>query len=146
MGQVDTDALNWRDAAIWAEWCAGHRQRDIAQRRGLDQTSVSAAVRRYAASIPEEEKRAYRERCLERYERLYLAHAQTGEERPRVAAIVRGIIDSEARLLGLVQTQVQVDHSGGVEHVWTPGPSVEQVLNDWREQGILTAKITRADQ
>jgi hypothetical protein len=147
MGQVDAKAQEGRDAAIWAEWCAGMRQVDIAAKRGIPQTTVSLAVRRYAASIPEEDKRAYRERSLERYERLYLAHAQTGEERPRVAAIVRGIIDSEIRLLGLVQSQVKVEHDGEIEHVWEPGPSAQELLEQWRRDGTLKVQgqLTRLD-
>jgi len=147
MGQVDAKALEGRDAAIWADWVAGMRQVDIAARRNLDQSTVSDASHRYAASIPEEEKRAHRERCLERYEELYRAHAQAGEERPRVAAIVRGIIDSEVRVLGLVQSQVKVDHGGEVMHQWEPGPTMEQLLERWRAEGTLKVQgeLTRLD-
>jgi hypothetical protein len=146
MGQVDVKALEGRDAAVWGDWCAGMRQVDIAAKRGIPQQTVSDAVRRYAASIPAEEKAAYRERCLERYERLYLAHAQTGEERPRVAAIVRGIIDSEARLLGLVQSEVKVQ--GQVDHVYVPGPTVEELLERWMAEGRIRprAELSRLDQ
>jgi hypothetical protein len=148
MGQVNADALQGRDAAIWADWCAGMRQVDIAAKRGIPQQTISDAVNRYAASIPPEEKRAFRERCLERYERLYLAHAQAGEERPRVAAIVRGIIDSEARLLGLVQSNVHVEHDGMVQHQHDPGPTVAELLEQWRREGKLrtTAELVRLDQ
>jgi hypothetical protein len=148
MGQVTADALEGRDAAIWAEWCAGHRQVDIAARRGLDQSTVSDTVRRYAATIPPEEKAAFRARCLERYERLYLAHAQTAEERPRVAAIVRGILDSEARLLGLVQSQLHVEHEGLVTHQHEPGPTVAELLERWRAEGKLRTRgeLVRLDQ
>ena len=147
MGQVNADALQGRDAAIWAEWCAGIRQADIAARRGIVQSAVSDAVNRYAASIPEEDKRAYRERCLERYEALYHAHADAALARPRVAAIVRGILDSEARLLGLVQSQVNVQHDGGVEHTWTPGPTVEELLSRWVAEGRIRprAELTRVE-
>jgi hypothetical protein len=144
MGQVDANALQGRDAAIWGEYCSGLRQHQIAEQRNLDQTTVSAAIRRYAATIPEEEKRVYRERMLER---LYLAHAQAAEEWPRVAAIVRAILDSEARLLGLVQSQVHVEHDGMVEHTWEPGPSAVELLERWRREGTLKVRgqLTRMD-
>jgi hypothetical protein len=147
MGQVMAEALEGRDAAIWGEWVSGLTQAQIAERRGLDQTTVSAAVRRYAAAIPEQDKTAYRERILSRYEELYQAHRQTALERPRVAAIVRGILDSQARVLGLVQSNVKVEHDGQVGHVWEPGPSMEQILDRWREEGKLRVKgeLTRMD-
>jgi hypothetical protein len=126
----------------------GHAQVDIAAQRGIPQQTVSDAVRRYAASIPAEEKTAYRERTLARLEALYQAHAQTALERPRVAAIVRGILDSEARLLGLVQSQVQVEHGGQVEHTWTPGPTVQELLDRWLAEGRIRprAELVRTDQ
>jgi hypothetical protein len=147
MGQVDANALQDRDAAIWAEWCSGLRQVDIAAKRSIPQQTVSDAVRRYAASIPEPEKAAFRAQCLERYERLYAAHAVAAEERPRVAAIVRGIIDSEARLLGLVQSQVHVEHEGMIEHQHEPGPSVAELLEQYRAEGRLRprAELTRIE-
>jgi Homeodomain-like domain len=144
MGQVDAQAQQGRDAIVWADWCQGLTQDQIAAKHGIPQRTVSDMVRRYAASIPEHEKAAYRARAILRYEELYQAHRQAGLERPRVAAIVRGILDSQNRVLGLVQTQVQ--HSGQVDHAhWTPGPSVAEVLDDWRRRGILQAQITRRD-
>ena len=132
-----------RDQEIWRAWVQGMTQDQIAAQRGVTQPAISQAISRYLASIPEPERAAYRARTLERLEALYQAHAATALERPRVAAIVRGILDSQARVLGLVQTQVQ--HSGQVDHAhaWTPGPSVAEVLDDWRRRGILRAEITR---
>jgi len=65
-----------------------------------------------------------------------------------VAAIVRGILDSEARLLGLVQSQVQVEHGGQVEHTWTPGPTVQELLDRWLAEGRIRprAELVRTDQ
>jgi hypothetical protein len=148
MGQVMADALQGRDAAIWAEWVNGLRQAQIAERRGIAQQTVSDAIARYLATIPTPEKSAWRERMMERYEALYQAHAQTALERPRVAAIVRGILDSEARLLGLVQSQLHVEHDGMVQHQHEPGPTVAEILERWRAEGKLRVRgeITRLDQ
>jgi transposase len=145
MGQVMAEALEGRDAAIWADWVQGMRQVDIAARFGLDQANVSRAVQRYAASIPAEAKDAYRERTLERLEALYHAHRQQALERPRVAAIVRGILDSEARLLGLVESKVQVQ--GQVDHTWVPGPTVQELLERWMAEGRILprAELVRTD-
>jgi hypothetical protein len=136
-----------RDQQCWAEWVAGSTMAEIGARRGISHQAVSQAIQRYLASIPQPERDAYRERILTRYEELYQAHRQTALERPRVAAIVRGILDSQARVLGLVQSRVQVEHEGQVGHVWEPGPSVEQILDRWRQEGKLRVKgeLTRMD-
>jgi hypothetical protein len=150
MGQVMAEALEGRDAAIWEEWVGGSTQAEIAQRRGLDQSTVSDAVRRYAASIPEADKRAYREKCLARLEALYQAHADQALVKPRTAAVVRSIVMDQAKLLGIIQTQVK--HEGQVNvdhaHVLDPGPTVEELLERWRAEGKLTVRgqLTRLDQ
>jgi hypothetical protein len=135
-----------RDESCWSEWVAGATHQEIATRRGLDRSAVSHAISRYLASRPTPEREAYRERQMARYEALYQAHAQAGLEKPRVAAIVRGIIDSQARLLGLVQSRVEVEHGGAVEHVVTRGPSIEELFERWMEQGRVQGQITRTDR
>jgi hypothetical protein len=146
MGQVQEQGQLDRDERCWAEWVAGSTQTQIAERRGLTQGAISQAIGRYLASRPAPEREAYRERQMARYERLYLAHAQTAEERPRVAAIVRGILDSEARVLGLIQSRVEHDVSGQVEHTWTPGPTVEELMERWRRDGTLQVEARRLDR
>jgi hypothetical protein len=131
----------------WAEWVHGSTMTAIGARRGVTRQAISQGIARYLESIPQVERTAYRERQLERYEDLYLSHAQAGKERPRVAAIVRAILDSECRLLGLVQSQVHVEHDGMVEHQWEPGPSAVELLERWRRDGTLRVRgeITRMD-
>jgi hypothetical protein len=143
MGRVREQAQLDRDEQCWAEWVGGMRQVDIAAKRGITHGAVSQAIRRYLDSRPEPEREAFRERQMERYERLYRAHAQAGEERPRVAAIVRGIIDSEVRVLGLVQSRVEVEHSGDVGHVIERGPTIEELWQRWTEQGRVHGELTR---
>lgn len=145
MPQVQAQAD--RDQAIWREWVQGQTQAQIAARRGVTHQAISQAIARYLARIPEPDRAAYRARVLLRYEELYEAHREAALERPRVAAIVRGILDSQARVLGLVTARVQ--HEGQVSvdhaHVLDPGPTVREVLESWRDQGILRAEITRRD-
>jgi hypothetical protein len=131
----------------WAEWVNGSTMAAIGARRGVTRQAISQGIARYLESRPPPEREAYRERCLERYEELYQAHREAAKERPRVAAIVRGILDSEARLLGLVQSQVKVEHDGMVEHVWEPGPSAVELLERWRRDGTLKVQgqLTRMD-
>jgi hypothetical protein len=138
-----------RDRAVWSEWVRGDSQAVIAERRGIAQRTVSHAVNRYAASIPAEDKTAHRERALSRLEELYSFHRERAATSTRSAAICRQVVMDEARLLGLVTSKVE--HSGGIDHqhtVWEPGPTLEQVLEGWRQQGILTVRgeLTRTDQ
>jgi hypothetical protein len=136
-----------RDQQCWSDWVAGSTMVEIAERRGVQRQAVSQAISRYLASVPAPERDAYRERILGRLEELYLAHRSQALERPRVAAIVRGILDSQARVLGLVK--VEHEHSGGVEHAWTPGPTVQELLERWLAEGrirpALQATATRTD-
>jgi hypothetical protein len=143
VGQVQEQAQLDRDERCWAEWVAGSTQAQIAERRGLTQGAISQAISRYLASRPTPEREAFRERTLERYEDLYLAHRVAAREWPRVAAIVRGILDSEARVLGLVQSQVHVD--GEVQHVaqQDPGPTVEELMERWAAEGRIQGVLTR---
>lgn len=135
------------DQAIWTDYVRLRNQGKVATLHGISQPAVSQAISRYLATIPAEEKAQHRERTMERYEELYQAHREQALERPRVAAIVRGILDSQARLLGLVQSQVQHDVSGEVEHHWEPGPTVEELMERWRREGKLrlTGELTRMD-
>jgi hypothetical protein len=133
-----------RDQAIWAEWVDGRTQAEIGQRRGISQPAVSQAIARYLASIPEPERAQYRAQILARYEALVAAHWPAALQRPRVAAIVRGIIDSEARVLGLIQSQIQV--GGQVTHSWEPGPTVDQVLAQMLADGRIRGELTRTDR
>jgi hypothetical protein len=137
-----------RDQECWSEWVAGSTMTQIAERRGVQRQAVSQAISRYLASVPTPERDAYRERILERLEALYQAHAQDALQRPRTAAIVRGILDSQARVLGLVQVQVQHDHAGQVEHAWTQGPTVAELLERWLAEGRIRprAELTRVER
>jgi hypothetical protein len=150
MGQVLAQAD--QDAAIWTEWVNGDSQATIATRRGIAQSTVSAAIRRHRATIPEEEKAAHRERALGRLERLYAAHADRALTSTRAASLVTRIVALEARLLGLeAPTQVEVDAP-----TWTPDPTPEPVppvsvvdlLDRWRRDGRLRVRgeLVRLDR
>jgi hypothetical protein len=148
---VEKAALVDLDQELWADYVRCRNQTEVARRHGMSQQSVSDAVQRYVATIPQPERAAYRERCLERLEDLYQAHAQAALERPRTAAVVRAIIMDEARLLGLVEAKVHHQGHVGVDHamVLDPGPTVEQLLERWRAEGKLQllphAQLTRLD-
>jgi hypothetical protein len=130
-----------RDEQAWSAWVNGASMEQIAAQRGVHRQAIHAAISRYLASVPAPERDAYRERTLARLEELYQAHRQAALERPRVAAIVRGILDSQARVLGLVQNQVNVQHDGTVEHTWTPGPTVQELLERWMAEGRIRPRV-----
>jgi hypothetical protein len=137
-----------RDQQCWSEWVAGESMEQIGARRGTSHQAVSQAIARYLASVPTPERDAYRERQLQRYEELFQAHREQALIKPRVAAIVRGILDSQARVLGLVQVQVQHEYDGQVQHVYEPGPTVQELLERWTAEGRLRprAELTRTDR
>ena len=142
MGQVLAQAD--QDAAIWTEWVNGSTQAEIGERRGLVQSTVSAAIRRHRATIPEEEKAAHRERALARLEELYAAHRERALTSTRAASLVTRIVALEA------PTQVEVDH-GSYDPGPTPDPvppvSVAQLLDQWRAEGKLRVRgeLVRTD-
>jgi hypothetical protein len=150
MGQVLAQAD--QDAAIWTEWVHGDTQAVIAERRGLAQSTISAAIRRHRATIPEEEKAAHRERALSRLEELYLAHRERALTSTRAASLVARIIALEARLLGIeAPTQVEVDApswSSTPEPEPVPPVGVAELLDQWRRDGRLRVRgeLVRLDQ
>ena len=139
-----------RDQQAWAEWVNGSTMAEIGRRRGVTHGAISQAIARYLSTVPPPERDAYRARILARYEELYLAHREAALQRPRTAAIVRGILDSEARLLGLVQSQVQVDGEVQVQHRYQPGPTLDELIERMQAQGMAKAPAqvvaTRLDQ
>jgi hypothetical protein len=140
-------ALELRDATLWAEWVAGDSMARIEDRHGLTRWAVSEALHRYVAAIPPGERAAFRERALERLEALYQDHREAARTSTRAANLVLRVTLGQAHLLGLAPREVKVEHGGQVDHTWVPGPTVAEVLEDWREQGVFRprAELTRMD-
>jgi hypothetical protein len=127
-----------RDAQLWAEWVAGATQVEIAERHGIAQQTVSAAVNRYSASIPAEEKHAYREQALAQLLGLYADHRDRARTSTRAATLCRQLVMDMSRLRGLVTAKVE--HSGGIEHDHyahpvEPSPTVGELLERWAREG-----------
>jgi hypothetical protein len=130
-------AQNELDQVIWADYVRLRNQLEVAQLHGDDQTTVSRAVARYVDSIPPAEKREKRERALDRLEELYQAHRERARTSIKAASMVRQVIMDQARLLGLEPKELHV--SGTIEHEhYDAGPTLAELLNEWREAGILT--------
>lgn len=135
-----------RDREIWAEWVSGRRQADIAQARGLAQSSVSAAIARYRNTLPPLDKGEELDRALDLINDLIHAHADRARQGHLGATrMVDRLVNTKAKLTGLVQAQVQVN--GQVNHTWTPGPGADQVLAQAMAEGRIRprAELVRTD-
>jgi DNA-binding CsgD family transcriptional regulator len=119
MGEVQDQALELRDAAIWAEWVGGMNQAEIGRRRGIDQSAVSKAISRFLATVPAQDKFAFLARALVRMERLHAVFSPLADQGDKGAA--RVVIQAQAlegRYLGLdspaklelIQAQDQFRH------------------------------------
>jgi hypothetical protein len=139
-----------RDEAIWLAYVAGTPVDQLAQRYNLHRSSVYKALHTYRASIPEDERELRRDRALQRLEELYVAHRERAKTSTRSATVCRQVTMDQCRLAGLIRGQVE--HYGHVEHehAWTPGPTVEELLERYRAQGLIGAvprvELTRTDQ
>jgi hypothetical protein len=119
MPEVQDQALELRDAEIWAEWVSGTNQVDIGRRRNLDQSSVSRSISRFLATVPAQDKFAFLARALVRMERLHQVFSPLADAGDKGAA--RIVIQAQAlegRYLGLdspaklelIQAQDQIRH------------------------------------
>lgn len=137
------------DQVIWADYVKLRSQAEVGELHGIPQQRVSDAVRRYLDSVPEPERREFRIRTLDRYERVYQAWKDKADTSTRAANVVIRTLALQARLLGLEPKELHID--GKVEHDHTvehePTPTLAEVLEDWRQRGIIRpqAEITRLD-
>jgi hypothetical protein len=135
-----------RDAAMFAAWRDGESQAAIGQRYGVTQQAVSLAIGRHLDQLPDQDKVAEIRRTLDLVDELvqvYAPKAKAGD--PAASREVRGLLALRGRYLD--RREVLVEHGGTVEHVHH-GPTLDQVLDDWRQRGILRprAELVRLDQ
>lgn len=143
MGQVNHQDA--RDVTIYRAWVDGARQDELGRQYGVTHQAISQAIARVADSLPPVEKDQEVRRTIVLADDLmscYVDKARNGNT--AASREVRGYLMLKARWLGIDRQPLQVQ--GQVEHLhsWVPGPSVAEVLEQWREQGILKAEITRA--
>jgi hypothetical protein len=144
VGQVAAQAD--RDAAIYRAWIDGARQVDLAERYGVTQPAISQAIGRVLAAMPKQDRAAEVRRTLDLVDDLlavYAPRARAGN--PAANREVRGLLALRGRYLGIDRREVHI--TGGVDHhhTYAPGPTVAELLEQWREQGILRAELTRPD-
>jgi predicted transcriptional regulator len=137
-----------RDREIWLAYVAGSRQADIAAERGLAQSTVSEAIRRYRATLPPLDKAEELDRSLDLINELIETWKPKAHTSLGAARMLDRLVNTKAKLAGLIQTRVQ--HEGTVDHahIWEPGPSVDQVLAPIIAEGRIRprAELTRLDQ
>jgi hypothetical protein len=148
--EVDMDqALELRNAQLWAEWVDGASMTTIGERHGLTRWAVSEGIHAYVGSIPPQERAAFRERALARLEALYQDHREAARTSTRAGNLVLRVILGQAHLLGLAPREVKVEHGGAVELgvAHDPGPTVAELLERWRAEGKLRtrAELVRMD-
>jgi hypothetical protein len=125
-----------RDREIWIEWVSGRRQVDIARDRDLSQPTVSQAIARYRATLPPLDKAEELDRALDLVNELIHVHAPRAKQgHLGHSRMVDRLVNTKAKLAGLVETKVQVQ--GQVQHSWTPGPTVDQVLAQAMAEGRI---------
>jgi len=147
MGQVQGQVA--KDVAIYRAWVDGARQTDLATQYGVTQQAISQAVGRVLDAYPEPDKVQEVRRTLDLVDDLiqvYVPKARDGNT--AYNREVRGLLALKGRYLGIDRREVDVTVSGQVEHTWEPGPTVAEVLERWREQGLLRpqAELERLDQ
>lgn len=143
MGQVNGQAA--RDVAVYRAWVDGETQASIADRRGVTRQAIGQAIGRVLDQVPAPDKVAEIRRAAEQADEalaVYLPKALRGDTAASREA--RGWSALKARWLGIDRREVQVQ--GQVEHYWSPGPTVDELLNQWREQGKVQVEARRLDR
>jgi len=136
-----------RDREIWAAYVSGQRQRDIADQIGISQSAVSQAVARYRSTLPPLDRAEELDRSLDLINELIATWKPKAGTSLGATRMVDRLVNTKAKLAGLVTATVhhegQVDHAVVIDH----GPTLEQVLDRYREQGLIRpqAQLTRTD-
>jgi hypothetical protein len=136
MGQVPNQID--RDRDIWIEWVSGRRQADIAQDRGLAQSSVSAAITRFRSTLPPLDKAEELDRSLDLINELIETWKPKASTSLGAARMLDRLVNTKAKLAGLISTKVEVQ--GQHLHTWVPGPSADQVLAQAMAEGRIRPK------
>jgi hypothetical protein len=133
-----------RDAEVYRKWVDGMTQRQIATQYGVTRGAIGKAVARHAAQLPPQDKAAEVRKVLDMIEELeavFLPRALAGS----ISAVreVRGLELLKGRYLGIDRREVHVQ--GEVHHQvqYEPGPTLDQVIDRMREQGMIRGEITR---
>jgi hypothetical protein len=143
MGQVNGQVE--RDAAMYRAWVDGETEASIGERYGITQQAVSLAIGRALDQLPAQDKAAEVRRTLDLVDELvtvYAPKAKAGD--PAASREVRGLLALRGRYLGIDRREVQVEHSGTVQHSWTPGPSADEVLAQAMAEGRVRPRVELA--
>jgi len=153
MAQLNDQALATRDAAIYQAWVDGARQVDLAERYGIAQSTISAAIGRVLDALPARDRDQVVRRTLDQIDDLlavYLPLARAGN----VVANreVRGLLQVQGRYLGIDRREVEHTGQVQVEHVTRPEPvpavPTAELLERWSRQGRVRihGELVRLDQ
>jgi hypothetical protein len=104
-----------RDREMFDAWIAGQRQVDIAGRYGVSQQTVSDAVRRYRRLLPPLDREAELDRSLALVDDLIAEWRPKAGQSLGAARLLDRLVNTRAKLAGLVESRVQVEHTGQVQ-------------------------------
>jgi hypothetical protein len=136
-----------RDQAIYRAWVDGARRRDLAAQYHVTESAISHAIGRAVAAMPEQDKAHEVRRSLDLVDELvqvYIPKAMAGNM--TATREVRGLLALRGRYLGVDRREVDVQVHGQVQHTYTPGPTLDQVLERWAVRDPVRAVATRMDQ
>jgi hypothetical protein len=105
-----------RDREMFDAWIAGQRQADIGARFGVSQQAVSDAVRRYRRLLPPLDRDAELDRSLALVDDLIAEWRPKAGQSLGAARLLDRLVNTRAKLAGLVESRVQVDGQVHVQH------------------------------
>lgn len=137
-----------RDMAIYRAHVDGQRYDALAEQYGVTVPAISQAVKRVQEALPAPDKAQEVRRAVDLCDDLmavYVPKARDGNTASSREA--RGWLQLKSKWLGIDRREVDVQ--GEVQHIhsFVPGPTVEEILERWRNEGKLRMRgeITRLD-
>jgi hypothetical protein len=146
----EVNALDHRDASIYRAWVAGTRRADLAEQYQVSRQAIDKAIGRIASGLPPVDKAAEVHRAIDLCESMLAVWVPDALAKDKGASReARGWASILLRVSGIDRRELhvsgQVEHDHTVEH--EPAPSLAEVLEDWRQRGIIRpqAELTRLD-
>ena len=136
-----------RDMAIYRAHVDGAPYATLADRYEVTVGAISQAIARVQSALPAPEKAQEIRRAVDLCDDMLATYVPGARDlKPAHSREARGWLQLKAKWLGIDRREVEHTGDFQVHHTWEPGPTVAEVLNDWRQQGIIKGEITRADR
>jgi DNA-binding CsgD family transcriptional regulator len=142
---MEVNMVRDQDLELYRAWVNGETQAEIAARHGVTQQAINQRIAKVQGQLPAPVKDQEVRRAAEQADEalaVYLPKALRGDTAASREA--RGWSLLKARWLGFDRREVQVQ--GQVEHFWSPGPTVDELMERWLDQGKIKGQLTRTDR